>query len=207
MVASEPVPAVVGTAIKSGSGRRTFKSPPSWADGLIGADDAGCGDLCRVDGRAAAENEEAVAAVGAVLRGELLNGGDARVGLNAGKDGWANAAPLERGAQGEEALVRALAAAGDDEGARGALARKDVGELQQAARAARGQWACATAGAARRGRSRAGRHGRGESGAAWADLAFVGDGSIIKGADRMVNPLRFKFVLRRCCLKPVRWSR
>ena len=48
----------------------------------------------------------------------------------------ADAAPLERGAQGEEALVRALAAAGDDEGARGALARKDVGELQQAARAA-----------------------------------------------------------------------
>ena len=38
--------------------------------------------------------------------------------------------------QGEEALVRALAAAGDDEGAQGALARKDVGELQQAARAA-----------------------------------------------------------------------
>ena len=68
---------------------------------------------------------------------KLLNGGDARVGLNAGKDGWANAAPLERGAQGEEALVRALAAAGDDEGARGALARKDVGELQQAARAAK----------------------------------------------------------------------
>ena len=31
----------------------------------------------------------------------------------------------------------ALAAAGDDEGARGALARKDVGELQQAARAAK----------------------------------------------------------------------
>lgn len=106
-------------------------------DGLIGADDAGRGDLCRVDGRAAAEDEEAVAAVGAVLRGELLNGGDARVGLNAGKDGWADTAPLERGAQGEEALVRALAAAGDDEGARGALARKDVGELQQAARAAK----------------------------------------------------------------------
>ena len=36
MVASEPVPAVVGTAIKSGSGRRTFRSPPSWATVLSG---------------------------------------------------------------------------------------------------------------------------------------------------------------------------
>lgn len=63
-------------------------------DGLFGTDDAGRGDLRRVDGRAAAEDEEAVAAVGTVLRGKLFNGFYARVRLNAGKDGQAHAAPL-----------------------------------------------------------------------------------------------------------------
>lgn len=92
-------------------------SPPELGDGLIGADDAGRGDLCRVDGASRRRGRGSCRAVGAVLRGELLNGGDARVGSTPEKTDGRTPRPSSAGAQGEEALVRALAAAGDDEGA------------------------------------------------------------------------------------------
>lgn len=137
MVASEPVPAVVGTAIKSGSGRRTLMSPPSWATVLSGRTTraaatfaASMGEppprtrkLSQPSARYCAASFSTVATLGSGSTPEKTDGRMPRPSSAA-----------RRARKRSSAHWRRLATT---RGARGALARKDVGELQQAARAAK----------------------------------------------------------------------
>ena len=124
MVVSDPVPAVVGTAMNGGMRRRTFRSPASEERLLFG--------LGRVHRRAAADDEEAVAAVDAVLFGDFFDRFDRGVRLNGGKDGEQNILHIQNLLQAAEVLVRALAAACDDKGTAQAVLTQNVRHAKKA---------------------------------------------------------------------------
>lgn len=111
MVVSDPVPAVVGTAMSGGMRRRTFKSPTSCESGLSRPREARRGGLGCVHRRAAADDEKAVAAINLVLRGDLFDRLDRRIRLDRGEDGEQDVLLVKFFLQGAEVLVRALAAA------------------------------------------------------------------------------------------------
>ena len=90
------------------------------------------GGLGRVHRRAAADDEEAVAAVDAVLLGDFFDRFDRGVRLNGGKDGEQNILHIQNLLQAAEVLVRALAAACDDKGTAQAVFTQNVRHAKKA---------------------------------------------------------------------------
>ena len=74
----------------------------------------------------AADDEKAVAAINLVLRGDLFDRLDRRIRLDRGEDGEQDVLLVKFFLQGAEVLVRALAAARDDERAAQAVFAQNV---------------------------------------------------------------------------------